>query len=129
MKLSSPQKPTAAELEILHVLWSRGPATVRDVHKALAAAKDIGYTSVLKFLQIMTTKGLVTRDETQRAHVYAACLPAEQTKRQLAGDILERVFGGSASELMMHALAGKRASREEIAELRCLLKEYERMRR
>ena len=122
----TPQKPTAAELEILHVLWSRGPSTVREVHDALGDTKDVGYTSVLKFLQIMTTKGLVKRNETQRAHVYEACLPAEQTKRQLAGDILQRVFEGSASQLMMHALAGKKASREEIEELRRLLNDYER---
>jgi predicted transcriptional regulator len=102
---------------------------VRDVHEALAEAKDVGYTSILKFLQIMTIKGLVKRNETQCAHVYEACLPAEQTKRQLAGDILERVFEGSASQLMMHALAGKKASREEIGELRRLLNEYERNRR
>jgi len=124
-----PQKPTAAELEILHVLWSRGPSTVREVQETLAQTKDMGYTSVLKFLQIMTTKGLVRRNETQRAHVYEACLPAEQTKRQLAGDILQRVFEGSASQLMMHALAGKKASREEIEELRRLLNDYERNRR
>jgi predicted transcriptional regulator len=129
MKQSSPQKPTAAELEILHVLWSRGPSTVREVHDALTDTRDTGYTSVLKFLQIMTAKGLVKRNETQRAHVYEACLPAEQTKRQLAGDILQRVFEGSASQLMMHALADKKASTEEIEELRRLLTEYERNRR
>jgi len=89
----------------------------------------MGYTSVLKFLQIMTAKGLVRRNESQRAHVYEACLPAEQTKRQLAGDILQRVFEGSASQLMMHALAGRKGSREEIEELRHLLDEYERRRR
>lgn len=129
MKQPIPQKPTASELEILRVLWSRGPSTVRDVHVALGETKDIGYTSVLKFLQIMTAKGLVKRNETQRAHVYEACIPAEQTKRQLAGDILQRVFEGSASQLMMHALAGKKASREEIEEMRQLLNEYERNRR
>jgi BlaI family transcriptional regulator, penicillinase repressor len=89
----------------------------------------MGYTSVLKFLQIMTAKGTVRRNETQRAHVYEACLPAEQTKRQLAGDILQRVFEGSASQLMMHALAGRKASSEEIEELRRLLDEHERSRR
>lgn len=89
----------------------------------------MGYTSVLKFLQIMTAKGTVKRNETQRAHVYEACLPAEQTKRQIAGDMLQRVFEGSASQLMMHALAGRRASREEIDELRRLLDEHERTRR
>jgi predicted transcriptional regulator len=125
----SPQKPTVSELEILRILWTRGPSTVREVHDALLEKKAMGYTSVLKFLQIMTTKGTVRRNETQRAHVYEACLPAEQTKRQLAGDMLQRVFEGSASQLMMHALSGRRASREEIEELRLLLGEYERSRR
>ena len=124
-----PQKPTASELEILHVLWGRGPSTVREVHDALKEKKALGYTTVLKLLQIMTAKGTVRRNETQRAHVYEACLPAEQTKRQLAGDMLQRVFEGSASQLMMHALAGGRTSREEIDQLRRLLVEYERNRR
>lgn len=120
-----PQKPTASELEILRVLWTRGPSTVREVHDTLQEKKATGYTSVLKFLQIMTTKGTVRRNETQRAHVYEACLPAEQTKRQIAGDMLQRVFEGSASQLMMHALAGRKASRQEIDELRRLLSQYE----
>lgn len=118
------QKPTASELEILHVLWSRGPSTVREVLDALNEKKDMGYTGVLKLLQIMTAKGTVRRDETNRAHVYEAGRPAEQTKRQLATDMLQRVFGGSASQLMMHALAGQRASREEIEELRRFLDNY-----
>jgi BlaI family transcriptional regulator, penicillinase repressor len=122
----SPQKPTASELEILRILWSRGASTVREVHEALSEKRPLGYTTVLKLLQIMTAKGTVRRNETQRAHVYEAGLPAEQTKRQLAGDMLQRVFEGSASQLMMHALAGKRASREEIEEIRHLLDEYER---
>ena len=121
-----PQKPTASELEILRVLWVRGPSTVREVHEALSENKSLGYTTVLKLLQIMTAKGIVRRNETQRAHVYEAGLPAEQTKRQLAGDMLQRVFEGSASQLMMHALAGKRTSPEEIEEIRHLLDEYER---
>jgi len=125
----SPQKPTASELEILRVLWSRGPSTVREVHESLSEKKSLGYTTVLKLLQIMTTKGTVRRNETQRAHVYEAGLPAEQTKRQLAGDMLHRVFEGSASQLMMHALAGSKSSREEIEELRRMLDEYERNRR
>jgi BlaI family penicillinase repressor len=120
----APQKPTASELEILHVLWSRGPSTVREVLDALNEKKDMGYTGVLKLLQIMTAKGTVRRDETNRAHVYEACRPAEQTKRQLATDMLQRVFGGSASQLMMHALAGQHASREEIEELRRFLDNY-----
>jgi BlaI family transcriptional regulator, penicillinase repressor len=119
-----PQKPTASELEILHVLWSRGPSTVREVLEALREKKDMGYTGALKLLQIMTVKGTVRRDETQRAHIYEACRPAEQTKRQLATDMLQRVFEGSASQLMMHALAGHRASREEIDELHRILDAY-----
>jgi BlaI family transcriptional regulator, penicillinase repressor len=120
------QKPTASELEILRVLWERGPTTVREVHRTLSEKRPIGYTSVLKLMQIMTVKGTVRRDEQQRAHVYEAVQPAEKTKRQLALDVLQRVFDGSASELMMHALAGHQGSREEVEELRRLLNEYER---
>ena len=119
-----PHKPTASELEILRVLWNRGPSTVREVHESLSEKKDLGYTTVLKLLQIMTTKGTVRRNETQRAHVYEACLPADQTKRQIAGDMLQRVFEGSASQLLMHALAGHRASTQEIEQLRQILDTY-----
>jgi len=124
--MTTPLKPTASELDILHVLWDRGPSTVRDVHAALSERKDLGYTTVLKLMQIMTVKGLVPRNVEKRATVYAACLPAAKTKRQLAADTLERVFEGSASQLMLHALAGHRSSKEEIAELRRLLDDYER---
>ena len=116
-----PRKPTASELEILHVLWSKGPSTVREVLASLNEKKAMGYTGVLKLLQIMTAKGTVRRDETQRAHVYEAVRPAEQTKRQLAKDMLQRVFEGSASQLMMHALAGRKPSPQEIEELRRIL--------
>lgn len=126
MKDASPQKPTAAELQILQVLWERGPSTVREVHDALQEEKALGYTTVLKLMQIMTTKGLVRRDENQRAHVYEAQQPAEKTKRQFAADMLERVFEGSARELMLHALASQRSTRQEIEELRNLLDEHER---
>jgi len=121
-------KPTASELEILQILWSRGPSTVRDVHLVLKLnqGKPIGYTSVLKLMQIMTAKGTVRRNEEQRAHVYEAVHPAEKTKRQLAADVLQRVFDGSASDLMMHALSGRKGSKEEIDELRRMLDEYER---
>ena len=119
-----PQKPTAAELEILRVLWAKGPSTVREVHDSLSETKSMGYTGVLKLLQIMTAKGSVRRDESQRAHVYEAFRPAEQTKRQLAADMLQRVFEGSASQLMMHALSGHKASRAEIEELRRILDTY-----
>lgn len=126
MTQQSQQKPTVSELEILQVLWTRGPSTVREVHEALNEKKPLGYTGVLKLMQIMTAKGLVRRDEAQRAHVYEACQPAEKTKRQLAVDMIQRVFDGSARELMLHALADRPASRDEIEELRRLLDEYER---
>jgi BlaI family transcriptional regulator, penicillinase repressor len=126
MPNTSTPKPTASELEILHVLWERGPSTVREVHEILNEKRPIGYTSVLKLMQIMTAKGTVRRNEQQRAHVYEAVQPAENTKRQLALDVLQRVFDGSASDLMMHALAGRKASRGELEELRRLLNEYER---
>ena len=120
------KKPTVSELEILRILWARGPSTVREVHEALSKKKRMGYTSVLKLMQIMFDKGSVRRNEDQRAHVYEANHAAEKTKRQLAGDVLQRVFDGSASQLMMHALAGRKGSREEADELRRLLEEYER---
>lgn len=120
------QKPTAAELEILRVLWERGPSTVREVYEILNEQKAMGYTTVLKLLQIMAVKGSVKRNEEQRAHVYEAVQPADKTKRQFAGDVLQRVFAGSASDLMQHALAGQRTSRKELDELRRVLDDYER---
>src|SRR5687768_16780584 len=125
MKSESRYQPTPSELEILHILWSRGPSTVREIHDELSKEKDVGYTSALKLLQIMTTKGLVTRVEEQRAHVYTASDPAETTKQQMASDVLQRVFRGSASQLMQHALSGNRSSRKEIEEIRRMLDEYE----
>ena len=126
MKQEPKFNPTPSELEILQILWTRGPSTVREIHDELSNTKDVGYTSALKFLQIMTTKGLVTRSEDQRAHVYTASEPAETTKQQLATDVLQRVFRGSASQLMQHALQGRRSSKKEIDEIRRLLDEYER---
>lgn len=119
-------RPTDAELELLTVLWSRGPSTVRDVHDAVTRRKPAQYTTVLKTLQIMAEKGLVRRDEKQRAHIYAAARPREWTQRQLAGDLLLRAFGGSAKSLLLGALSARRASREELAELRKFLEEYEK---
>ena len=126
MKQDPRFQPTPSELEILHILWTRGPSTVREIHEILSKDKDVGYTSALKLLQIMTTKGLVTRTEDQRAHVYAATLPAETTKQQFAADVLQRVFRGSASQLMQHVLSGHRSSKKEIEEIRRMLDEYER---
>jgi BlaI family transcriptional regulator, penicillinase repressor len=125
-KPADPRRPTDAELEILTVLWSRGPSTVRDVHECIALRKATQYTTVLKMLQIMAEKGLVQRDEEQRAHVYSASRTREWTQRQLAGDLLQRAFGGSAASLMVGALSARRASRNELAELRKLLDEYEK---
>src|SRR5271170_512976 len=96
-----PPRPTDAELEILTVLWSRGATTVREVHDTISARKPTQYTTVLKTMQIMAEKGLVRRDETQRAHIYQAARPREWTQRQLAGDLLQRAFAGSAHTLMM----------------------------
>ena len=126
MNETSLQKPTASELQIMQVLWEHGPSTVREVHEALRAEKPLGYTTVLKLMQIMTAKGLVRRNEQRRAHVYEAQQPAEKTKRQFASDVLQRVFDGSAKELMLHALAGRRSSKNEIEELRRMLDDYER---
>jgi len=126
MKQESKTNPTPSELEILHILWTRGPSTVREIHEVLSKEKDVGYTSALKLLQIMTGKGLVTRVEDQRAHVYTATQPAETTKEQFAADVLQRVFRGSASQLMQHVLSGRRGSKKEIEEIRRMLDEYER---
>jgi predicted transcriptional regulator len=123
MKRSLP-RPTPGELEILRVLWGRGPSTVREVHEALGA-RDTGYTTALKLLQIMADKGLVVRDETARAHVYAARALEGDTQRQLVRELLDRAFGGSAAKLVMHALSGRQASAEEIAGIRRLLDEME----
>ncbi len=125
-KPSELPRPTAAELELLTVLWTRGPSTVRDVHEAIAARRPTQYTTVLKLLQIMSEKGLVERNEEARAHLYRASRPMEWTQRQLAGDLLERAFGGSAKSLVMGALSARKTSKRELAEIRKLLDEYEK---
>ena len=117
-------RPTDGELAILRVLWERGPSTVRDVHESLDSRRT-GYTTVLKLLQIMTEKGLVRRDETQRAHVYEARAPREETEGVLVGDLLDRAFSGSASALVLRALSAKKTSAQELAAIRKLLDEME----
>lgn len=114
-------RPTDAELGILRVLWERGPSTVRQVHDILTLERPTAYTTALKLLQIMTDKGLVQRDEAERTHIYHARLSEEQTQRQLVRDLLDRAFGGSSTKLVMQALATKRASAEELSEIRRLL--------
>ena len=121
----SAARPTSTELDILRILWERGPSTVRDVHQALSAERPIGYTGVLKFLQIMAAKGSVVRDEAERAHVYQAAEPPETTKQKVAGDLMRKVFAGSASQLVLHALQDKRATSDDIAEIRRMLDAYE----
>ena len=121
----APPRPTPAELEILRVLWQQGPSTVREVQGRLEAERPTGYTTVLKLLQIMTDKGLVGRDESARAHVYAASAPQAQTQTQLVRDLVDRAFGGSAGQLVLHALSGRRASREELSRIRELLDRLE----
>ncbi len=121
-----PPRPTDAELEILTVLWSIGPATVREVYNALNRRRPAQYSTTLKFMQIMAEKGLLRRDESQRAHVYEASRPREWTQRQLAGDLLDRAFSGSAKALLLGALSARRASKKELAEMRELLDEHRR---
>jgi predicted transcriptional regulator len=123
-------QPTPAELSILRVLWRRGPSTVREVQEDLNRDRPqdspTGYTTVLKLMQIMTDKGLVRRDESQRTHVYEAKASEEHTQRRLVKDLLDRAFGGSARKLVLQALSAKKASPQEIAEIRSLLDELER---
>jgi len=118
MARTSVPRPTDAELAILRILWDRGPSTVRQVHDMLARERQAAYTTALKLLQIMTEKGLVERDERDRTHVYRARLGEEQTQRQLVRDLVDRAFGGSAMKLVMQALASKRASAEELRDIR-----------
>ncbi|MCP3100824.1 BlaI/MecI/CopY family transcriptional regulator [Myxococcus sp. K15C18031901] len=121
-----PPQPTRAELAILRVLWQLGPSTVRQVHESLRDTQDTGYTTVLKLLQNMTEKGLVQRDETERTHVYQASLSQQRTQRDLLRDLMDRAFGGSAMSVVAQALSMKKASAEELAEIRKLLDAQER---
>ena len=117
-------RPTDAELSILRVLWERGPSTVRQVHEALADTRDTGYTTTLKLMQIMADKGLVTRNETARTHVYSASAGEEQTQQQLVKDLVDRAFGGSAAQLVLRALSAEGASDAEVKEIRKLIDDY-----
>lgn len=116
-------RPTESELAILTVLWERGPSTVRQVHEALADTRDTGYTTTLKLMQIMAEKGLVTRNETARTHVYSAAAGEEQTQRVLVKDLVDRAFGGSAAALVLRALS-ESTSDDELREIRKLIDDY-----
>lgn len=121
---AQPPLPTDAELEVLAVLWSTGPATVRQVHEVIGQRRPAQYSTILKFMQIMADKGLLLRNEEQRAHIYKAARPREWTQQQLAGHLLERAFSGSAKALLIGALSAKKTTKAELAELRKLVDEY-----
>ena len=125
MSRKKSNRPTDAELAILRVLWTRGEGTVREIHEELAAEQSTGYTTVLKLLQIMHEKGLVERNESQRAHVYRSAQGQHRTQRALVSDLLDRAFGGSMSALVVQALSAKKASKKEIGEIRRLLDQIE----
>lgn len=132
MARPAPSRPTDAELAILNVLWRNGASTVREVHEELnrtrpaGYARTAGYTSVLKLMQIMAERKLVTRDETSRTHVYKAARPASQIQGKLVDDLLERAFGGSTRALILQALSNQKASPEELAEIQQLVSDYRR---
>ncbi len=115
-------KPTEAELGILNFLWEHGASTVREVHEALYREEGAGYTTALKLLQIMFAKGLVVRDDSERAHVFRAAVSKERTQKRFLGDMVQRVFGGSSSQLVLQALGSRpKATQEEVDEIRALL--------
>jgi BlaI family transcriptional regulator, penicillinase repressor len=122
--MSTP-RPTEAELDILRVLWGLGASTVRQIHDTLNAERDIGYTTILKLLQIMFEKGLVARDDSQKSHIYRTTQKAQTTQRQLVKDLLKRAFGGSTEQLVLQALSSKKTSKQEIGEIRRMLDELE----
>jgi predicted transcriptional regulator len=125
MKKKIVTKPTEAELTILRVLWERGPSTVRQVHTVIEADRQLAYTTTLKLMQVMTEKGLVTREEQDRVHIYHATHAEDEMQRRLVGDLLDRAFRGSPAKLVMQALAAKPASAEELRELRRIIKAHE----
>lgn len=116
-----PLKPTESELEILQVLWDKGAATVREVHEVLGVYKDSGYTTTLKLMQIMHEKGIVVRDDSSKTHIYKANVDKEKTQQQMVGKMVDALFGGSASQLVMQALGSSQPSKEELDEIQNLL--------
>ena len=119
------RSPTPAELEILRVLWQSGPCSVREVRNTLNRSRPIGYTTVLKTMQVMTEKGLVERDETRRPQIYRARYSQDCTQKQFVGDLIERVYGGSVKALVMHAVGTRRPSREDLDAIEKLLDRFE----
>ena len=125
MKKKSSPKPTEAELEILQILWDSGPTTVRFVNDKLNLKKEVGYTTTLKIMQIMTEKNLLARDEENKSHIYSAVYKKDETQKVLLDKFLESAFGGSASKLVLQALGNRKTSKKEIEEIRKLLDEIE----
>jgi predicted transcriptional regulator len=121
MSITKTIKPTESELEILQTLWAKGLATVREVHEDLARTKDVGYTTTLKLMQIMHEKGLVKRDDSMRTHVYQAAVNKEKTQKHLLGKMIDNLFGGSPTQLVIQALGEHKASPEELEEIQALL--------
>jgi len=119
-------KPTESELEILQILWNRGIATVREVHEELGASKDVGYTTTLKLMQIMNEKGLVKRDDSMRTHVYQAAVNKEKTQKHLLGKMIDTLFGGSSTQLVIQALGENKANPEEIEKIQALLNDLKK---
>jgi BlaI family penicillinase repressor len=126
--MSNPPGPTNAELEILGLLWLQGPQTVKQVHEHIRETRDVGYTTVLKLMQLMAEKGLLTRDESERSHVYHAAVAEKKVKRKLISELLDRAFDGSAASLVQQLLSAKRTSDAELDEIRAILDEHTKQR-
>lgn len=126
MTVSRTIKPTESELEILQILWTKGLATVREVHEELATTKDVGYTTTLKLMQIMHEKNLVKRDDSMRTHVYQAAVNKEKTQKHLLGKMIDSLFGGSPTQLVIQALGEHKATPEELEKIQTLLNDLKK---
>lgn len=124
--MNQPPVPTNAELEILGILWEQGPLTVKQVHETIRPTRDVGYTTVLKLMQVMAEKGLLERDESERSHVYAPLVPEKNVKRRLVTDLMDRAFAGSAASMVQQLLSAKRATPDELAEIRAILDAHQK---
>lgn len=125
MSQEKKQNPTEKELTILQVLWAKGPSTVREVNAEISRKQKTGYTTTLKLMQIMTDKGLLVRDDSQFKHVYRPAVSEERTEKQIVGDLLDKVFAGSAEKLVMRALSAKKMTAEELQKIRRMLDQME----
>ncbi len=125
--MSKPVKPTEGELEILQVLWQKGQASVREVHEVILQSKEAGYTTTLKLLQIMFEKGLVNRNDSAKTHIYSAIITKEKTQKQLLGKMINNLFGGSSSQLVMQVLGSQAPSKEELEEIQEFLNNLKKL--